>query len=659
MRLELAVISGIVLEISILAVILWWSISKLYQSERQKQQYYQQLLSSEQRFKAIFDRTFQFTGLLKPDGTLLEANQTALDFGGISLSDVVNKPFWTAYWGQISPQTQSDLRAAIDLARTGEFIRYPVEVRGKGDRVITIDFSLRPVKDKTGKVILLIPEGRDISEQVEAERALAESKAKYQAIIEEQAELICRYRQDATVSYVNDAFCTYFGLEKEEIVDREYTPVVYEPDLAKVQQLIGTMTPDNPTVTVENRVVAKGSVRWTQWNNRMIFDEAGNFVEYQSVGRDITPLKEVEIKLRESEEKFRKAFEDAATGEALIAPDGTFIRVNQSLCEIIGYEKRELVGKTFQEITHPEDLDLNLNYIGQILAGQIRTCQMEKRYFHKTGYVVWVLLSVSLVSDLDGKPAYFISQIQDISQRKFAEARLNALVEELERSNQELDEFASVVSHDLVSPLHKQLLLVDLFKEEYGAFLGKEGLNYLDKIIGYNSRMDSLVRSLLAYARITTETRPFVLLDLNEIVEDVLYDLKSEIALGKAEIKVSELPTIRGDRLQLSQLFINLLQNALKFHSCDRVPEIKIEHCIENNYHQIAISDNGIGFPSEQESKIFTPFHRLHSQSKYRGTGLGLAICAKIVERHQGKITARSQCDRGATFTIYFPILGD
>ena len=207
MRLEPIVISGIVLEILILGSIIWWTVSKLNQSERQKQQYYQQLLDSKQRFKAIFDQTFQFTGLLKPDGTLLEANKTALDFGGISKSDVVNKPFWSAYWWQISSQTQSDLRNAIAKAKTGEFVRYPVEVQGKDNRVITIDFSLRPVKDKTGEVILLIPEGRDISEKVKAETALEESKAKYKAIIEEQAELICRYRRDATVSYVNDAYC--------------------------------------------------------------------------------------------------------------------------------------------------------------------------------------------------------------------------------------------------------------------------------------------------------------------------------------------------------------------------------------------------------------------------------------------------------------------
>lgn len=492
-------------------------------------------------------------------------------------------------------------------------------------------------------------------DRLKVEQALQQSKAKYKAIIEEQAELICRHRQDATVSYVNEAFCSYFGIKQEEIIDRQYTPVVYEVDRAKVTKAVRTMTPTNPTVMVENRVVAKGVVRWTQWNNRMIFSEAGDFIEYQAVGRDITDLKEIELKLRESEERFRRAFEDAATGEALVAPNGKFIKVNRSLCEIVGYSEQELLSKTFQELTHPDDLDLDLNYVQQMLAGEIRTYQMEKRYFHKLGYAVWILLSVSMVSDIDGKPIYFVAQIQNINQRKCAEVRLNALLKELERSNQELEEFASVVSHDLVSPLRKQLMLIDLISEEYGGILGEEGEEYLDKISGYNSSMKKLVDSLLAYARLTTKTQPFAPVALNEVIKDVLYNLEPEIAQIKAQIQVDKLPTIKGDRLQLNQLFLNLLQNALKFRHRDRVPEIKIKYRLEGERHQIIVSDNGIGFEPEQQLKIFTPFHRLHSQSKYAGTGLGLAICEKIVNRHQGTIIAYSQINEGAAFIISLP----
>ena len=661
--LEATVVLKIIVEMLIFGSIVWWTARRLNKSDREKQLYYQQLLETESRFQAIFNQTFQFIGLLKPDGTILEANQTALDFGGISKSDVLNKPFWEAYWWQISPQTQENLRLAIAKASTGEFVRYPVRVQGQDNKVITIDFSLRPIKDKKGKVYLIIPEGRNISEQqaalrerIQVEKALQKSEARYKAIVEDQTELICRYRQDSTISYVNDAFCRYFGLQRAELIDREYTPVVYEEDREKVFQLVASMNQNNPTITVENRVWAKGNVRWTQWNNRMIFERTGKFIEYQAVGRDINSLKEIEAKLRESEEKFRRAFEDAATGEALISPHGKFIQVNQAFCEIVGYGEAELLNKTFQDITHPEDIDLNLNYVRQMLAGSRRTYQMEKRYFHSSGYAIWVLLNVSMVRDLDEKPMYFISQIQNINQRKRAEAKLNDLVAELERSNQELNEFASVVSHDLISPLRKQYILIELILEEYQAVLGLEGEEYLTKILSYNSRMEKLIRSILTYARITIQTQPLVAVSLNEVLEDVLYDLELEIAQIKAQIEVDKFPIIKGDRLQLRQLFLNLLQNALKFRFADKTTEVKISYQLQDDWHQITVADNGIGFAPEQKAKIFAPFHRLYSQSRYEGTGLGLAICDKIVKRHQGKIIAQSQPSHGATFIISLPI---
>ena len=650
------------IEIFILALFVWWTAKKLNQSDRAQQQLFQNLLETERRFRAIFDQTFQFIGLLTPDGILLEANQTALDFGGINKFDVVGKPFWEAYWWRISPETQLELQKAIATAQTGEFVRYRVEVQGANQKVVTIDFSLRPIKNERGEVILLIPEGRDISQQVAIEKALQESEARYRAIVEDQTELICRYSADATILFVNDAYCSYFGLDKEQIIGHQYVPVIYEADRERVEQLVNSMNQNNSTVAIENRVWVKGKVWWTRWNNRLICNQAGEVTEYQSVGRDITKIKEIEIKLKESEERFRRAFEDAATGEALVAPDGKFIKVNRSLCEMIGYSEAELVNKTFQEITHPDDLNLDLRYIRQMLAGEIRTYQMEKRYFHQRGHLVWVLLSVSLVKDINNQPLYFIAQIQNIDRRKQAEAKLKELIKELERSNQELEEFASVVSHDLVSPLRQQNLFIELLQEEYSEILDEEGKEYLARMIGLNLRMKNLILNLLSYAHVTTQAQPFAPVILNEVVNNVLYNLETEISKTKAKIEVGELPTIQGDRLQLSQLFQNLLQNALKFHHLNQTPKIKIYQLPpikergQPNFIRLVVEDNGIGFEPDQQEKIFTPFHRLHSSRKYQGTGLGLAICDKIVQRHQGTITAQSKPGLGAKFIICLPV---
>ena len=504
-----------------------------------------------------------------------------------------------------------------------------------------------------GAVSLIIWQNQQRRSSQREIQALQRSAARYRAIIEERGELICRYRSDSTVSYVNDAFCDYFGIEKDQLIDREYTPVVYEADREQVQRLISSMERTNPAVTIVNRVWAKGQVRWTQWNNCLIFDEAGNEYEYQAVGRDITAFKEIEAKLKESEAKFRSAFEDSSIGEALVAPDGKFLQVNNSLCEIVGYGKTELLHKTFQEITHPEDLDLDLNYVRQMLSGEIRTYQIEKRYFQRSGSLVWVLLNVSSVQNVDGEILYFISQIQDITGRKQAEAQLNKLVNELERSNQELEEFASIVSHDLISPLHKQQMFIDLLQEDCGAALDEQGKEYLKRMTGLNFKMERLVRSLLTYARVTTQVQPFTTISLNEILNDILKELESEIMAIDAQIEVDELPIIKGDRVQIRQLFSNLLQNALKFYSPERIPKITITSPqLKDNVARIMVVDNGIGFEPEQQSKIFIPFHRLYSYHKYKSTGLGLAICEKIVKRHQGTITACGQRQQKKCRTI-------
>jgi diguanylate cyclase (GGDEF)-like protein/PAS domain S-box-containing protein len=176
---------------------------------------------------------------------------------------------------------------------------------------------------------------------------------------------------------------------------------------------------------MEYRQFAKdGRVVWVRDESTLVRDEGGGPLYWLGVQTDVTERKRTEAALRESEERFRRSFDDAATGMALVAPDGRWLRINRSLCEITGYPAEELLGKTFQDITHLQDLDKDLDNVRRMLSGEVRTYQMEKRYLHKEGHVVWVLLSVSLVRDEVGEPLYFVSQIRDVSERKRAEEAL-------------------------------------------------------------------------------------------------------------------------------------------------------------------------------------------------------------------------------------------
>ena len=374
--------------------------------------------------------------------------------------------------------------------------------------------------------------------------------------------------------------------------------------------------------------------------------------------RDITERKQMEKTLQEREELFRLAFDRAPIGITLVSTDGKFIRVNDALCEMLGYSELELIQLTFQEITYPDDLAAYLALVQELLEGKKNYYSMEKRHISKEGNIVWIILSVSLAKDPSGEPLYFIAQIQNITPRKQNEAQQQKLITQLKISNQELEDFAYVASHDLQEPLRKIQTFGDRFKVKYGKVLDEKGLDYLQRMQSAANRMQTLIRDLLNFSRVTTKAQPYLPVSLFQIVAEVIDDLENRIEQTKAEVEVGELLTIQADSLQMRQLFQNLIGNALKFQVPENRPIVKVEAILqsETNQVKIMVSDNGIGFEEKYLDRIFTPFQRLHGKQKYQGTGMGLAICRKIVERHNGNITARSTPNQGTTFVVTLPI---
>jgi diguanylate cyclase (GGDEF)-like protein/PAS domain S-box-containing protein len=247
------------------------------------------------------------------------------------------------------------------------------------------------------------------------------------SVVEHSSENVTIVDLDGTLRYANPAFERMLGYDTEEVVGKmNVLEYVHSDDLPHVLEETEKAVSAGGVATnkVEYRFRHKdGSWQWVESAGTYLLDDPHvKGVVVQT--RNITERKRTEEALREAEERFRRSFDDAAIGMALVAPDGQFLRTNRSLCEILGYVEEELLEKTFQDITYPDDLDADLDQVRRMLVGKIRTYQMEKRYFHKDGQVVWVLLSVSMVHDEEGEPLYFVSQIQDISERKVLEERL-------------------------------------------------------------------------------------------------------------------------------------------------------------------------------------------------------------------------------------------
>lgn len=247
---------------------------------------------------------------------------------------------------------------------------------------------------------------------------------------------------------------------------------------------------------------------------------------------------------------------------------------------------------------------------------------------------------------------------KEIEKRRKAEEALSVYSENLARSNRELQDFAYVASHDLQEPLRKIQAFGNLLEEEYAAGLG-DGVDYLQRMRGAAARMSTLIEDLLAFSRVTTKARPFVPVNLNEIAEEVVGDLETRIASSGGKVELKSLPTVSADPTQMRQLLQNLISNALKFHRTGVAPHVTVasrKYAGKNPYHRITVKDNGIGFNEKYLDRIFSVFQRLHGRETYEGTGIGLAVCRKIVERHNGTITAKSEKNKGSTFIITLPI---
>ncbi len=378
----------------------------------------------ERRFRGIFNNTSQFIGMLTPEGVLTETNQSSLEATGLAAKDVIGKPYWEAPWWRQDEMEQARMCESISRAAAGEAVHYQTVYRSLTGEWRPMDFSLSPVYDEVGKVIFLVPEGRDTTDHHRATGKL--ENISQRLVLATQASGIGIWDWDVVTNHlVWDE--TMFGIYQVQCPEGGPSYSVWEscvhPDdregaVAALQLALGGGADFN---TVFRIVWPDGSVHYIQTKAIVQKDGEGRPVRMLGTNADITKQVMAEAGLQESEERFRHAFEYSAIGFALLDQDGGWMAVNRALCEIVGYTEGELAGQRFHDITYPEDLEKDLENVTRLIRGEITHYQMEKRFIRKGGQIVWVLLTASLVKEDDGSPAYFISQVEDITQRHEAD----------------------------------------------------------------------------------------------------------------------------------------------------------------------------------------------------------------------------------------------
>lgn len=464
----------------------------------------------------------------------------------------------------------------------------------------------------------------------------------------------------------SERWCAMLGYSQCELAPdfSTWKKLVHPEDIQKATRAIQQyFAGEIEEYAIEFRMQHKnGNWHWIA-SRGCIFEEDcdGNPLRAVGTHQDVTERKLTEIALAEERDQFQSAMEYSAIGIALVSLKGEWLKVNPAICKIVGYSEAELLATDFQTITHPDDLESDLGYLQQVLSGEIASYEMEKRYFHKQGHTIWVLLSVSLARDADGIPRHFISQIQDITERKNTEIKANLYLEELERSNQELDDFAYIASHDLKEPLRAINNHACSILNGYGSGLDETADRKLNRMVFLTKRMEVLIDDLLQFSRLGRSDSETESTNLNELVHEEIAILQhlDDACSTKIEI-LDELPTLLCNRPKVAIIFRNMIANAIKYNdSAVKIVGIgchdRMEHDGKELRNVYFVEDNGIGIDEAFHDTIFGMFKRLNSEKVYGpGTGAGLAFVKRIITQSDGVIFVRSQPGEGSTF--YFTL---
>ncbi len=313
--------------------------------------------------------------------------------------------------------------------------------------------------------------------------------------------------------------------------------------------------------------------------------------------------------------------------------EGMFLDLNDRFTEVLGYSKEELLAEPFVNFIHPDDVAATTQEVERLAAGE-PTIRFRNRYRAKDGSHHWLEWNARAVGSL------LYATARDVTDQVTHDAIRQNLARQLHARNQELQEFTSIASHDLQEPLRKLMAFADRLQDRLGDQVDERSALYLERMQAAAERMRTFIRDLLTLSRIDTRQEPMVAVDLDALIQDAMEDLAEAIEENQATVSHGTLPAVKGDPLQLRQVFQNLLSNAIKYQPPGQQARIELDAEQRGGRVVVRVRDNGIGFDNEYADKIFRPFQRLHGTAEYQGTGMGLAIVKRVIDRHGGSITA-------------------
>lgn len=454
----------------------------------------------------------------------------------------------------------------------------------------------------------------------------------------------------------DDSMYRLYGINKKDFIGEyeAWRSGLHPDDIERSEKELALAFSGEKEFNTEFRIVwPNGEIRHIGAIAIMEKDANGKTIKMTGTNWDITELKRTQLQLLRSEESFKGTFQNSIIGMALVDLDGKFIEVNQSLCESLGYSTKELLELAFCDITHPDDLAKDLVCLTRIIKGEKDSYQIEKRFFHKNGHVVYVILTVTAGKNIYGELAYFISQIIDISTRIETEKKLTRLLNVTGEQNESLLNFAHIVSHNLRSHSSNLSMLTGFLSKEEDI---QEQKNLTYMLCDASESLNETILHLNEVVQVKVgAAENMKLVNLYRAIKNVEKNLSLLVHEKNAKciVDVPEKLKIRSIPAYLDSIFLNLITNSIKYSSPDRPPIIKIKSQQIENTIVITFADNGLGIDLDRHGdKLFGMYKTFHRNKDAKG--IGLFITKNQIEAMNGKIEIDSTVDIGTTFKLYF-----
>lgn len=622
-----------------------------------------QLIESEQRFRDLFEQGPVAYHELDQEGIVRRVNRAECELLGVEAGAMLGKPIFEF----IAPGAQSESREAFKRKLSGQQTLAPFlrEYTRSDGCHLTLRIHDVLVQDHRGVVTGIRSAMVDVTAHKEFIDALREREATLQAVCTSAVDALVMIDGEGRAVLWNPAAERMFGYTAAEMLGQPIHDLLAPNDLR--QRFLANF----PAFQKTGQGAAIGKVveltarrkDGSEFPVDLSMATVKKGQEWHAVGvvRDITERKKAEDELRTKEALLSESQHIAQLGSwELTEQAGTSVLVwTPETYRIFGVSPDTFVltAETFVGLIHPDDRAAMQAWISACLAG-LGPPDLEYRFSLQDGSVRYINGRGHIVQqDAEKKLVRVVGVVQDITKRKLAEVALLQRTAELARSNTELVQFAYVASHDLQEPLRMVSSYVQLLARRYSGKLDSDADEFIAFAVDGAKRMQNMINDLLAFSRVTTKGHEFKPVEADAALKLALANLKVAIEESQASVTFDPLPVVNADSAQLTQLFQNLIGNAIKFRRKEP-PQVHVSVEKRAKDWEFSVRDNGIGIEPQHLERIFVIFQRLHTAAQFPGTGIGLAICKKIAERHGGNLWVTSKPDAGSTFHFTIPIKG-